>query len=382
VQGGFLEFGVQAEIPFVLLDKQKREKKGPAAGERIQSVPKIISVNRRNPSRLELKALRGFTWTCQDALEQFDKLRSVFDSAAYTGEYFQNRALFSDYFLRERLKADAAWQNNPSEMFGFVRDLLRNADANWRGEDKETLQNELLEPLFKKLGFKPSVNRPSKTTQTEPDYILKGSDNGKLTAAFVYAWDRWLDGPDLNDSDTPDENPGACVVTALDQGIAEWIIVTNGRLWRLYSRQAPARATNFYEVDLIEALTASGDTDPNEAFRYWSLFFRPDAFRQIPEATGCWLDTILHGRTGGRTGTYKIPVNVMIGIAYSHRLRIIPHRGRTKPNNPAGPIASAGAPEHTRRRRRSARPQPSAPRPRRPDLDKRDQFRRIVPPPF
>ena len=230
--------------------------------------------------------LRRFTWTCRDALEQFDKLRSVFDAAAYTGEYFQNRGLFSDYFLRDRLREDPAWRDNPSEMFAFVRDLLRDAQARWSGKDKDTLRNQLLEPLFKKLGFKATVNRPSKTDQTQPDYLLKSSDGGKLTAAFVYAWDRWLDGPDLNDTDTPEENPGACVVTALDAGTADWIIVTNGRLWRLYSRQAHARATNFYEVDLVEALTASGDTDPNEAFRYWWLFFRPDAFKPKAEAPG------------------------------------------------------------------------------------------------
>lgn len=53
-------------------------------------------------------------------------------------------------------------------------------------------------------------------------------------------------------------------MTALDQGQADWIAVTNGRLWRLYGRHAHARATNFYEVDVPEALTASGDTDPNE----------------------------------------------------------------------------------------------------------------------
>jgi type I restriction-modification system DNA methylase subunit len=282
-------------LEFVFLDKRKRERKGPGGTERIQVVPKTISVSRRNPTRLDLRTLRRFTWTCPDALEQFDKLRSVFDAAAYTGEYFQNRGLFSDYFLRDRLREDPAWRDNPSEMFAFVRDLLRDAQARWGGKDKETLRNQLLEPLFKKLGFKPAVNRPSKTNQTEPDYILKSSDNGKLTAAFVYAWDRWLDGPDLNDTDTPEENPGACVVTALDEGIADWIIVTNGRLWRLYSRQAHARATNFYEVDLAEALTASGDTDPNEAFRYWWLFLRSAAFKPRAEGQGCWLDDILVG---------------------------------------------------------------------------------------
>jgi hypothetical protein len=222
-----------------------------------------------------------------------------------TGEYFQNRGLFSDYFLRDRLREDPAWRDNPSELLAFVRDLLCDAQSRWGGKDKETLRNQLLEPLFKKLGFKPVVNRPSKKDLTQADYMLKSYDNGKLTAAFVYAWDRWLDGPDLNDADTPEVNPGARVVTALDLGIGDWIIVTNGRLWRLYSRQAHGRATNFYEVDLADALTASGDTDPNEAFRYWSLFFRSDAFTPIAPLAGrgdggqgcapCWLDGILEG---------------------------------------------------------------------------------------
>jgi hypothetical protein len=100
--------------------------------------------------------------------------------------------------------------------------------------------------------------------------------------------------------ETSEENPGACVVTALEEGLANWIIVTNGRQWRLYSRRAHSRATNFYEVDLIEALIASGDTDPNEAFRYWWLFFRAAAFSPLPYAgegvrAGCWLDTIAEG---------------------------------------------------------------------------------------
>jgi hypothetical protein len=282
-------------LEFVLLDKRKREVKGPVPVERIQVVPKTVSVNRRNASRLDLRTMRRFTWTCRDGLEQYDKLRSVFDAAAFTGEYFQNRALFSDYYLQDRLKDDGAWRDNPSQMFEVVRDLLKDAQSRWSGKDKDVLRKELLEPLFKKLGFKPVVNRPSKTEQTQPDYLLKNADGVVISAAFVYAWDRWLDGPDLQDQDTPEENPGACVVTELDRGEAGWIIVTNGKLWRLYGRQAHARATNFYEVDLVEALSASGDTDPNEAFRYWWLFFRPAAFRLQPDAQECWLDTILRG---------------------------------------------------------------------------------------
>ncbi len=282
-------------LEFVFLDKCKRDKKGPVGVEGVQVIPKTLSVSRRSPTRLDLRSLRRFTWTCRDGLEQFDKLRSVFDAAAYTGEYFQNRGLFSDYFLRDRLREDTAWGDNPSDTFSFVRDSLKDAQTRWTGKDKDAVRKELLEPLFKKLGFNATVNRSSRTEQTQPDYLLKDSEGRVVSAAFVYPWDRWLDGPDLHDVDTPEENPGACVVTALDQGQADWIIVTNGRLWRLYSKHAHARATNFYEVDLAEALTASGDTDPNEAFRYWWLFFRLEAFRPIASSTDLWLDVVLRG---------------------------------------------------------------------------------------
>lgn len=284
-------------LEFVFLDKRKREARGPVSVERIQVVPKIISVNRRSPTRLDLRILRRFTWTCRDGLEQFDKLRTVFDAAAYTGEYFQNRGLFADHYLRERLREEPVWRDNPSEMFAFVRDLLKVASAAWAGQGKDVLRKQLFESVLKNLGFNCVVNRPSKTEQTQPDYLLKNADGAVISAAFVYPWDRWLDGPDLHDDDTPEENPGACVVTALDQGTANWIIVTNGRLWRLYGRQAHARSTNFYEVDLVEALTASGDTDPNEAFRFWWLFFRSQAFAPAgaPESahSECWLDEVL-----------------------------------------------------------------------------------------
>src|SRR5947209_5191223 len=45
-------------LEFVLLDKPKRELKGPGGGERRQVVPKTISINRRSPTRLDLRTLR------------------------------------------------------------------------------------------------------------------------------------------------------------------------------------------------------------------------------------------------------------------------------------------------------------------------------------
>ena len=100
-------------LEFVLLDKKTKEQAGPGGGYKVQVVPKIFSIDRRKPSPQDVRTLRQFTWTHQDALDQFDKLRVVFDNAIFTGEFFQNRGLFSDYFLRERLKEDHRLAREP-----------------------------------------------------------------------------------------------------------------------------------------------------------------------------------------------------------------------------------------------------------------------------
>ncbi|MCP4661758.1 MAG: hypothetical protein GY856_40670, partial [bacterium] len=74
----------------------------------------------------------------------------------------------------------------------------------------------------------------------------------------------------------PQVNPGAHVVSLLEGGPAPWVIVTNGKLWRLYSRRAHSRATNYYEIDLEEVLVHPGDV--SESFRYFWLLFRRQAF--------------------------------------------------------------------------------------------------------
>jgi hypothetical protein len=121
-------------------------------------VPKTISVSRRTPSRLDLRTLRRFTWTREDGLDQFDKLRSVFDAASYTGDYFQNRGLFADYFLRERLQEDSAWKDNPAEVFSRVQ-------AEQQEKRKAVVRGELfkppagLQPPKSLLGRRPRAGR-------------------------------------------------------------------------------------------------------------------------------------------------------------------------------------------------------------------------------
>lgn len=282
-------------LEFVLVDKRTRQHRGPGGGGTVQVIPRTITVNRKGNTQLDRRILRRLTWTGRDGLDQFAKLRSVFESAAFASQYFQNRALFADHFLQHRLREDPAWRDNPSSAFANTKSCLHDARIRWTGQPEQTTRDQLYGPLWSMLGFKAKANKDGSKDQPQPDYVLKGGDDKPLTVAFTYRWDRWLDGPDIGDPDTPEENPGAAVVSALNDENTRWAIVTNGKLWRLYCRDAHSRSTNFYEVDLEEALIASDETDPNEAFRYWWLFFRAEAFKPISDDRRCWLDTIVQG---------------------------------------------------------------------------------------
>ena len=118
-----------------------------------------------------------------------------------------------------------------------------------------------------------------------------------VAVCLAYPWNRYLDGRDeTRDAQNPDDNPGARVVSILENGGAPWAIVTNGKLWRLYSSKTHSRSTNYYEIDLDEILAM---LDPNEAIRYFWLFFRPSAFvteevrKDGQNKDACFLDRLL-----------------------------------------------------------------------------------------
>ena len=85
--------------------------------------------------------------------------------------------------------------------------------------------------------------------------------------------------PAEHDGGTPFEIPGAKVVSLLEKQVAPWVIVTNGKLWRLYSSTASNKATNYYEIDLEEAIAAN---DQITALKYWWLMFRQRGVHRLP----------------------------------------------------------------------------------------------------
>lgn len=240
---------------------------------------------------MDLRVLRRFTWTESDPFAQYEKLVSAYSVADWSEEHFNNRALFSDYYLKERLKGLPEWNEDPKPAYKQLRDLYLGAASKFANKEENSLRKELLEPALTILGFAAGAGKHSASSAAEPDYRLyssseppRGSENVVRALCLAYPWGRSLDGKDdQRDRETPDENPAASVVSLLEKGEATWVMMTNGKLWRLYSQQAHSRATNYYEIDLEEALalTSSSTSQVDESFRYFWLLFRCQAFEPI-----------------------------------------------------------------------------------------------------
>ena len=265
------------ELEFVLLvrDIAPSNQRNAALKQVIRPIP--LTVNRLNPDPVAVRVLKRFSFTEVDSAYQWDKLRSAYVLAEWSEEYFNNRALFSDYYLRQRLtdpKLTPEWNENVRPIGQHLHRLLANARQTYTGQPLTTIQRGLYTPLLSALGFAWQAS----TQADAPQYLLfhPADQNTPIAAMFTTVWNRNLDDHDESrDTATPLEIPGARVVSALQAPVAPWVIVTNGKLWRLYSATASNKATNYYEVDVEEALTAA---DQLTALKYWWLLFRRQAF--------------------------------------------------------------------------------------------------------
>ena len=292
-------------IDFVLVDKSAPKSNGGGIGQAQVGVrPRTLTVDRKKPEAVQLRVLRRFTYTEADPLAQYEKLKSAYAIADWSEEFFNNKALFSDHFLLTRLREEfAAWREDPKPAYRAILDLYRGARGRFGNLERSGLTGQLYQPLFESLGFSLDQKRGSgKQATAEPDFRLLEPESRKLlTVCLAYPWGRSLDAKDeQRDSARPDENPGAAVVSVLQKGAAEWAIVTNGKVWRLYSASTHSRATNYYEIDLEETLAAE-NRSPGEVFRYFWLLFRREAFEALDagDVAGteaiCFLDKLRLG---------------------------------------------------------------------------------------
>jgi hypothetical protein len=273
------------QLDFVLLERfLPPAPPGGTIGERQVGIrPRTLTVERRNPGRRALRVLKRLTWTEADGFAQHDKLLAAYAVADWAEEHFNNRALFSDYYLLERLREFAEWREDPKPAYTALRKLYLSAAADHAGKSIGDLKKGLIEPALTALGFDARDARPTASHDTSDYRLFAPGGEQPVALLLAYPWARLLDGKDdQRDTDTASENPGAIVVSLLEKNEAPWVIVTNGRLWRLYARQTHSRATNYYELDAEELLSDTGApvADVGEAFRYFWLLFRCRAFEK------------------------------------------------------------------------------------------------------
>jgi hypothetical protein len=227
---------------------------------------------------------------------------------------YNNRSLFSDYYLEELVGEDSHWRALKSKVWEYrqrIRDILEKALPGINGDTPEAeVERRLIRPILDILGHvyfvQPAV--PSPEGVRRPDYAFFPStevrreaeaQKGKLeffknvlAVGDAKAWERSLDKRVKGPGDPfTNHNPSYQVDFYLRATDKRWGLLTNGRHWRLYQRDLSYRLDVYYEVDLLQILTLD-----EAAFLYFLAFFHKDAFQ--PGGTGeCFLDRAYRAST-------------------------------------------------------------------------------------
>jgi len=232
-----------------------------------------------------------------------------------TSSFFgENRSLFSDYYLSERLTDHPEWSADVSEPFQRALKLYKANKAALPKMNESQTEKEFIQPILSEvLGYQFDVQHSEKQSGrlNIPDYIffddeesLKEAQAHREEKGKYYAealalgdakyWGRSLDGKGVAEKDRlTNANPSFQIVNYLTVTGLDWGILTNGSHWRLYSMKSRSRIDSYFEVDLKRIL----EEEDEEQFKYFYHFFRAQAFREDPETAQHFLGSVLSGST-------------------------------------------------------------------------------------
>jgi hypothetical protein len=220
----------------------------------------------------------------------------------------QAKTLFSQHYLQNRLPDHDEWQQDPRPVFEAVRDLWQRARRYGDTWNESQTEQEFIQPMLELLDWayvvQPKAHHAGRVRR--PDYALfpdetakddamphQGDDAAFYSRAPAIAeakyWGRPLSQQDPSGRETWDaqSNPSHQMVSYLVGTRVSWGILTNGRTWRLYSREVSSTASEYYEIDLgliFDILPEEGEPSAEQAaelmdqFRRFWLFFRQQSF--------------------------------------------------------------------------------------------------------
>jgi len=228
-----------------------------------------------------------------------------------------NHGLFSDHYLDTLLPELSGEElEQAREAHQRLRAIYAEGVPLADGRKEAPCEQYLLRPALKLLGFARDEKPPLPTVEAtfEPDYALfaapedlaavadADTDTDDYYAAAVAIaeakrWDRDLGSAEPGEDETAKrQHPGAQIRRYLLDANVRWGILTNGRVWRIYEREASRAGFRYYEIDLPALL----DADVQD-FRFFWLLFRRDAYvadaegrapvaRVLDESRRYWLD--------------------------------------------------------------------------------------------
>ncbi|GIK38000.1 MAG: hypothetical protein BroJett011_18330 [Chloroflexota bacterium] len=219
-------------------------------------------------------------------------------------EEMQTKTLFSPYYLETRLADHPEWGEDPQPVFVVIQALWEKASQYGAAWNEAQTEEEFVKPVLAALGWSYIVQAKSnkKGQITRPDYALfatdadrdaayphQGHDDAFYSRTLVIGeakyWGRPLSQKESSGRDAwkVGANPSHQMVSYLVGTRVSWGILTNGQVWRLYSREVSSTASEFYEINLADIFTATPAEAVEQFKRFW-LFFRRAAF--TPDAQG------------------------------------------------------------------------------------------------
>ncbi|HKJ66848.1 MAG TPA: restriction endonuclease, partial [bacterium] len=238
-------------------------------------------------------------------------------------KYYENRSLFSDYYLENRMADHPRWEEDLSDIFQEMQAIYQEHRDHLDGLNEAQTEEEFIRPVLNILGFtwdvQTDVERQGR--HNYPDYSLFQDEAAKKEAlrhrddpgmyyshaialADAKYWGRPLD-QKLSDprEEYTNRNPSFQIIHYLVATGLEWGIVTNGAVWRLYSTKARSRVDTYYEMNLQKMLENAGADSPSRAvsaenlraFKYFYHFFRAAAFIRDPETKKSFLEQVFDG---------------------------------------------------------------------------------------
>jgi len=215
---------------------------------------------------------------------------------------FNNTGLFSNHYLINMIHKISEWGCDDAhlwEIYTQIKEVFDRKRRNFESYVEADLEHNWIRPVLEILGHHFGVQEGLHHDPLKPDYAffpdqktLEEAYSKKMDAEDFYkksivvgdakAWNVALDKSRQGKAYREMTNPSFQIDVYLRATPPKWAILTNGRLWRLYHEDTSVKMDCYYEVDLPEIIKSVNEGGKIENFKYFYLFFRLEAFPQIP----------------------------------------------------------------------------------------------------